>query len=299
MDTPYDFDDLPAIDEDGEGNGIENGGQKREKTLTEKGLQWQLDVKEQKLRKIITSWRRQASKIECLLAARGCVPDIMTERDLAMKIMTQLSDTYYDLDQLVSKAGMIGSKNVAPENLTTQEDNFAKLLAKQVSLSRPIPEPGVFQGDPLKYPAWKSAIDLLLENKGVPSNERFHFLRKYQSGPPREAIEGYFLIPTSDTYVKARRLLDERYVNPLIIADAFRKKLDSWPKIQNGDPFALRKFADSLGQCESAMHVAPAGLSFLDDSWLPSWLVVPWGRVLADWQEQKKGTPKLKIFADL
>ncbi|KAJ8035280.1 hypothetical protein HOLleu_22452 [Holothuria leucospilota] len=158
--------------------------------------------------------------------------------------------------------------NVASENSATQEDNFAKLLAKQVSLSRlPIPEPGVFQGDPLKYPAWKSAIDLLLENKGVPSNERFHFLRKYLSGPPREAIEGYFLIPTSDTYVEARRLLDERYGNPLIIADAFRKKLDSWPKIQNGDPFALRKFADFLGQCESAMHVAPAGLSFLDDSW--------------------------------
>ncbi|KAJ8035279.1 hypothetical protein HOLleu_22451 [Holothuria leucospilota] len=122
MDTPYDFDDLPAIDEDGEGNGIENGGQKRERTMTEKGLQWQLDVKEQKLRKIITSWRRQASKIECLLADRGCVPDIMTERDLAMKIMTQLSDAYYDLDQLLSKAGMIGSKYDVFERVEVQEN---------------------------------------------------------------------------------------------------------------------------------------------------------------------------------
>ena len=89
----------------------------------------------------------------------------------------------------------------------------------------------------------------------------------------------------------------------MVIADAFRTKLEAWPKIQPNDGFALRKFADFLGQCESAMHIVPGCLTFLDDKWenrkilckLPSWLVTRWGRFVASWGEDR-GFPPFSQF---
>ena len=40
MSRSSDFGDFPALDEAGEGSYIDNGSQKRQRTLTEKGLQW-------------------------------------------------------------------------------------------------------------------------------------------------------------------------------------------------------------------------------------------------------------------
>ncbi|KAJ8028733.1 hypothetical protein HOLleu_31057 [Holothuria leucospilota] len=185
----------------------------------------------------------------------------------------------------------------------SQVDNFAKVLAEQITLNRlPVPEPSVFDGDPLKYPGWKCAIDSLLENKGIPQSEKIHYLKRYVAGPPRQAIEGYFLIPSDSTYKEARDLLEKRYGDPLIITDAFRRKLESWPKIQPNDGQALREFADFLGQCEAAMHLVPGGLQSLDN-WenrkilckLPSWLVTRWGRYLENW-DKSKGFPPFREF---
>ncbi|KAJ8038832.1 hypothetical protein HOLleu_16372 [Holothuria leucospilota] len=187
---------------------------------------------------------------------------------------------------------------------SSQVDNFAKVLAEQVTLHRlPIPEPGIFDGDPLQYPGWKCALDTLLENKGIPPSEKIYYLKKYLSGPPREALEGYFLVPSNNTYSEARKLLEARYGNHMVIADAFRTKLDAWPKIQPNDGLALRKFADFLGQCESAMGIIPGSLTFLNDNWenrkilckLPTWLVTRWGRFLASWGENR-GFPPFSQF---
>ena len=70
------------------------------------------------------------------------------------------------------------SKNVTSRNYA-EFDNLASSFAKQVSLGRlPPPEPGIFYGDPLKYPSWKSAFSTLIEGKGIPSAERLYYLQK-------------------------------------------------------------------------------------------------------------------------
>ena len=76
------------------------------------------------------------------------------------------------------------------------------------------------------------------------------------AGPAKEAVEGYFLIPTDDAYEKAKHLLEERYGDPFGVITAFRDKLDAWPKIQARDGVALLKFADFLRQCEAAMQIS-------------------------------------------
>ena len=126
-------------------------------------------------------------------------------------------------------------------------EDFAKSLTEQVTLNRlPAPEPDMFDGDALKYPGWRSIFDTLIDKKGMPPSERLFYLKKYLAGPAKEAVEGYFLIPTDDAYEKAKRLLKERYGDPFVVITAFRDKLDTWPKIQARNAVALRKFADFL-----------------------------------------------------
>ena len=60
--------------------------------------------------------------------------------------------------------------------------------------------------------------------------------------------------PLADAYEQARNLLDERFGDPFIVANAFRDKLDAWPDIAPRDGSALRKFADFLRQCNTAMQ---------------------------------------------
>lgn len=82
----------------------------RQRNYTEKGLQYQIDQKQQKFRSLISQWRKCAGKIECLLSEQSTeVPSIKKERDLAMSVMSDISNVYYDLDQLLLLAGSVGS----------------------------------------------------------------------------------------------------------------------------------------------------------------------------------------------
>ena len=181
---------------------------------------------------------------------------------------------------------------------------LTKTLAEQACLSRlPPPEPSVFDGDPLKYPAWKSAFQILIEQKRIPSSEKIHYLRKYLSGSVKEVIENFFLLTSEDAYEEAKKLLEERYGDPFVIGNAFRNKLEKWPKIQSKDSVELRRFADFLKQCETAMG-SVKGLSVLNDDRenrkmllkIPEWLVNRWNRLVSQYKEKEKQFPPFKEF---
>ena len=73
------------------------------------------------------------------------------------------------------------------------------------------------------------------------------------AGTANETVQSYFLLMTDDAYEDAKRLLDERFGDPFVIAIAFRDKLDRWPKIASREGTALHKFADFRKQCTTAM----------------------------------------------
>ena len=58
-------------------------------------------------------------------------------------------------------------------------------------------------------------------------------------------------------YDKAKAVLEQRYGSSFAITEAFRDKLDAWPKIQARDGKGLRRLSDFLNQCESAMTAIP------------------------------------------
>ena len=231
--------------------------------------------------------------------------DTLINSQLVMspKVKADNSPLHNDSGQPMQSSGMsVVQSNNADQSIL----DLAKVLADQVSISRlPPPEPSIFNGDPLKYPGWKSAFQTLIEHRTIPANEKMHYLKKYLGGQVREVVEQYFLLTSDDAYEEAKSLLDERYGNPFVIANAYREKLDKWPKINARDGAGLQKFADFLRQCHTAAE-SIGHLNILNDEMqnrrllikLPDWLVTRWGRIVASHKEEKKNFPQFKIFVD-
>ena len=212
-----------------------------------------------------------------------------------------------------SETSVSAAKSLADgkcSNATTATEQglieLAKTLADQVNLSRlPPPEPNIFAGDPIQYPAWKAAFNTLIGQRKIPPGEKLYYLKRYLGGSVRQVVENYFLLSIDDAYDNAKALLEERYGDPFIVANAFRSKLDSWPKINVKDSEALLWFSDFLKQCMSAMQTI-TGLNILNDSQenrkmlskLPDWLVSRWNRQVAQRKEQKSEFPTFKDFVE-
>ena len=100
-------------------------------------------------------------------------------------------------------------------------------------------------------------------------------------------------------------MLAKRFGDPFTIATAFRRKLDKWKQIVPNDATGLRKYADFLVQCTTAMKKV-SGLNVLNDiqenhkmvSKLPKWLSTRWARVVYKSKEEKKGFPVFSEFVD-
>ena len=184
--------------------------------------------------------------------------------------------------------------NSLPEE--SSSDKVVKVLCDQLTLSRlPLPEPGVFTGEPLQFPSWERAFDTLMANKSIPECERLHYLSKYLGGDAKSCVEGYFLLATPNAYEEARKLLSARYGHSFSIGKAFWDKLNKWPRIHYKDAAGLRKFADFLHQCVAGMEFIPSLRSLENElehgkifEKLPTMIVKRWGREVYDWEERHR-----------
>ena len=149
-----------------------------------------------------------------------------------------------------------------------QHQNFERIVdlftANQKKASLPVKEPEVFSGDLLTYPMWKASFKALIEQKTSDPHEKLYYLNKYTSGEAKAAIHTLISIGTQDAYDKAQKILTDRYGNKFLVANAYRSKLEKWPKIALNDGSGLRKFYDFLEQCKSAM-TSISYLTYLND----------------------------------
>ena len=227
-------------------------------------------------------------------------------------------DSYEPRDVLIQKpvvSGTYSSSSDKPEILPTpalgsgvSESNpmvqLAQILTSQVGLSRlPPPEPSLFTGDPLQYAEWRAAFEALITQRGIPVQERFYYLKRYISGPAKEAISGYLYLHSEEAYSKALSTLERRFGDSFVIANAFRDKLESWPKISGRDGTAFRKLADFMAQCEAVMGSIES-LKILNDERenqkillkLPDWVVARWGRQVVEWRRKFNTFPPFSEF---
>ena len=187
-----------------------------------------------------------------------------------------------------------------------QTKDLLQVLLDQTYLNRiPVVEPPIFTGDPLKYHDWYQSFVTLVERRSVCQEDRLHYLKKYLAGDALDAVEGFLLLDSEDAYADAKKLLKERYGDPFTLANAYRSKLEDWPKIKGDDHRGLRKFSDFLRQCLAAKK-SIGSLAVLDDdrenhkmlAKLPVWLTSRWARRVAEWQEKRenKGFPPFEWF---
>lgn len=156
--------------------------------------------------------------------------------------------------------------------------------------SLPRPEPELFTGNPLRYPNWIKSFETLIERKTKNPSERLYYLGKYTTGEAKESISGLLALEDTEAFRKAKKILKDRFGNPFIVADAYRKKINNWPKIPPNGGQGLRKFADFLQHCNTAMNTIQY-LNVLNDpdenqkmiKKLPSHVVVRWSRVVDEW----------------
>ena len=124
-----------------------------------------------------------------------------------------------------------------PEQLDITQGNLLKVLIDQSYLNIiPVVEPSVFSGDPLTYAEWKKSFTTL----------------------------GYMLLNSADANNDAKKLLEERFDYPFVLANAYRSKLDNWYVIYDTNHEGLQELSDYLRQCRAAMKSIPS-LSVLND----------------------------------
>ena len=190
-----------------------------------------------------------------------------------------------------------------PDLVQAQLTAITKLLEVQNRNRLPLPEPGVFSGNPLQYPMWVRAFETLIESRAINPAERLHFLGKYVSGEAKEVVNGFMLLDGDDAYTKAKEMLAKRFGDPFTVAASFRKRLEEWKQIAPGDAIGLRRYSDFLVQCETAMEKV-SSLNVLNDvqenqkmiSKLPKWLSNRWARVVYKSREEKNKFPLFSEF---
>ncbi len=140
-------------------------------------------------------------------------------------------------------------------------------LAEAITTNRdslPKQEPETFSGDVIEYPVWLNSFNVLVESRCHSTSDRLYYLGRYTAGEAKECIKGLLSLHTDDAYARAKALLSDRYGNKPILSNSFRKKLDAWPEMKQGDGKRLQESADFLAQCETAMTDI-GQLAVLDD----------------------------------
>ena len=74
----------------------------------------------------------------------------------------------------------------------------------------------------------------------------YFFLKSSQAGKANDAVKGFLAAGIETAYKGARKLLDQRYGNPVIVAESFKSSLRNWRQISDGDSKGLQDFSDTL-----------------------------------------------------
>lgn len=252
----------------------------------------------------------QRKKLEVLelnrdLAVAEAVIDVLNEEDDGISVLgssAKRMNTRRYVNSLRSNRSVVEPPVVDPV-VVEHKPLDAKTILTHARM--PITEPSVFTGDPLKYADWQSSFDSLVETEGITAVQKIHYLKKYVGHPASECIAGYFYVYSDQTYTEARAMLNKRYGNSFKISMAFRNKLEAWPKVQNRDSEGLRRFADFLGQCLSALGILNT-LQVLNDEKenqrmlrvLPDWVTTRWARIAAKYVMTNECYPPFKKFVE-
>ena len=189
--------------------------------------------------------KHRALEIEISSHLQTPEPDDDVERSFEYELNARIG--YERLNALLNQ---VNSDSLDPGASSSQHD-VVELFREQNMISRllaeshqksmlPKREPEPFDGsDVLKFLPFLSAFNNLADLTESPS-EKLYYLEYYTRGTPRELVRGCMQMKPPDAgFIKAMSLLSSRYGDEFTIAEAYIKRLDSWPQIRQEDGKAL------------------------------------------------------------
>lgn len=258
---------------------------------------------EEQQRKDLDAQRRELERLQAEKEVRAAearlkVYNKETEREAADSITNERNK---EAKKLPNAAAPL-SRVVTPPH--TDISSLAQVFQNSIALNRlPVPEPFVFNGDPMRFTEWKAAFTSLIDQRAITPAEKLYYLKRYDGGPARQVLDGTFFRADDEAYQDAWNKLNRRFGQPFTIQRAFREKLTNWPRIQPKDAEGLRNFSDFLSACQDAMlHVK--GLEILNDCEenqklvhkLPDWAASRWNRQVTQSLNERQEFPSFKDF---
>ena len=139
-----------------------------------------------------------------------------------------------------------------------QQNQMTKLLVDHNNMAAlPLQKLQVFKGDPLKYKAFVRAFKHGIAAKTQDSEDRLYYLEQYTADDPGELVASCIHMDPEDGYTRARELLEKKYGNAYVIAQAYTTQAENWPDIKAEDKSAMKNFSVFLTKCENAMKGEP------------------------------------------
>ena len=147
-------------------------------------------------------------------------------------------------------------------NLQAQQTQLSSALVNQQrTFHLPVKEPLTFFGNSFEYPAFVTAFDSIIAANFPIDKDKLFFLEKYTTGKAHEVVNGFLATNSDTSYSEARKLLDQHFGNPVVVAEGYKKKLRGVRQISDGDSKGLEEFSDFLVRCEEAMKTMKSLLS--------------------------------------
>ena len=143
----------------------------------------------------------------------------------------------------------------------------------------------------------------MINMTAMSDTDKLNLLNRYLGGEAKASIKGYLMLPPTEAYERAYKLLLYRYGDRVKLGNTFRDQLRRWAKISGTDADGLRRFVDFLVQCETAKSSLKT-LRILDDESentdmarkLPVWLSRKWSRRVAAYREENEDYPSFSEF---
>ena len=141
-------------------------------------------------------------------------------------------------------------------NLQAKQAELSLLLVEQQKRNGwPAKEPSVFSENTFVYPPFTTAFDSIMSGNVHLNRDGLYFLDKYTVGKANEIVKGLLAVNFEDAYTDARKLLDQRFGNPVHVAESYKSHLSNWPQIKDGDSAGFQAFSDFLFHCQEAVKI--------------------------------------------
>ena len=192
------------------------------------------------------------------------------------------------------------------QNVTLSDEQFQLLIESVVSKHKnhredfglPVPEPFEFDGDPIHYADWNRTFTAKVERPEVSDEDKTVYLKRYCKEKALKAVLGFCDTSPGATYYEIKsQVIDRRFGNQYVVAQAYIDKLDHWPKISDNDSTALTDLTQYLAKLRSVKAKQEVDLSILDHAsknkqivkLLPGWLISPWRKKVIRFEDQNGG----------